>query len=509
MITWENINKLLVSEETVENYRELESFCNECLRQTEADEQMKNSLEKEFVQMLTKKTMYDGYFIFLLSFLMKVFQKEQYVKLFLEVVGSQPELTPMNKKFILHQVKTLLINYPKLDTEKTRYQISQLEENVRAYLENTIETKCVTRKHRTDNLVFVMVAGFLGENHPVSRSALERCYMLQKQSGKRVRLISVGESCTMRDAIPMYQIQMRNRAEEYTVMKHYKYLGEQIELYQSEVPADSVEGIQKLIEYITEEKPEYILYVGEQSFAADMANKVCPVITISSTFSAIQNTRTEFLMTGRKVSNLERKMLYPEVIEIPFTFQLKKRKQMHTRSMLKIPENRFTLVVVGMRLDADVTDEFLENIRAEIDNGCYLVFIGKYDKYQTSCQKYAWLRENSINLGVIDDVAGVLPVLDLYINPYRLGGGYSVAEAFDAGIPAVSINYGDVATAAGKDFCVETYEQMNETIEKYRTEPEFYQQMVKKAKRRLSELTDEGGVFLKGLEIALKSSRFY
>ena len=44
--------------------------------------------------------------------------------------------------------------------------------------------------------------------------------------------------------------------------------------------------------------------------------------------------------------------------------------------MLKIPENRFVLVVVGMRLDADVTDEFLKNIKTEIDNGCYLVFIG-------------------------------------------------------------------------------------------------------------------------------------
>lgn len=509
MITWENINKLLVSEETVENYRELESFCNECLRQTEADEQMKNLLEKQFVQMLTKETMYDGYFIFLLSFLMKAFQKEQYVELFLEVVRRQPELTPMNKIFILHQVKTLLINYPKLDTEKTGYQIVQLEENIRSYLENTIETKRVTKEQRTDNLVFVMVAGFLGENHPVSRSALERCYMLQKQAGKQVRLISAGESCTMQDAIPMYQMQVRNRAEEYTGMKHYKYLGEQIELYQSEVPADSVEGIQKLIEYITEEKPEYILYVGEQSFAADMANRVCPVITISSTFSAIQNTRTEFLMTGRKVSNLERKMLYPEVIEIPFTFQLKKRKQIHTRSMLKIPENRFTLVVVGMRLDADVTDEFLENIRAEINNGCYLVFIGKYDKYEMDCQKYPWLLGNSTSLGVIDDVPGVLPVLDLYINPFRLGGGYSVAEAFDAGIPAVSINYGDVATAAGSDFCVKDYVQMNETIEKYRTELEFYQQMVKKAKKRLVKLTDEGGTFLRGLEIAFKSPRFY
>lgn len=509
MITWENINKLLVSEETVENYRELESFCNECLRQTEADEQMKNLLEKQFVQMLTKETMYDGYFIFVLSFLMKAFQKEQYVELFLEVVGSQPELTPVNKIFILHQVKTLLINYPKLKTEQVGHQITELEGNIRAYLENTIKTERVTRAQRTENLVFVMVAGFLGENHPVSRSALERCYMLQKQAGKRVRLISAGESCTMQDAIPMYQIQVRNRAEEYTGMKQYKYLGEQIELYQSEVPADSLEGLQKLMQYITAERPEYILYVGEQSFVADMANKVCPVITISSTFSAIQNTRTEFLMTGRKVSDSERKMLYPDVIEIPFTFQLKKRKQTHTRSMLKIPENRFVLVVVGMRLDADVTDEFLKNIKTEIDNGCYLVFIGKYDKYQINCEKYSWLLENSVSLGVIDDVAGVLPVLDLYINPFRLGGGYSVAEAFDAGIPVVSINYGDVATAAGKDFCVETYEQMNETIEKYRTEPEFYQQMVKEGKKRLAELTDEEGAFLRGLEIALKSSRFY
>ena len=49
----------------------------------------------------------------------------------------------------------------------------------------------------------------------------------------------------------------------------------------------------------------------------------------------------------------------------------------------------------------------------------------------------------------------------------------------------------------------------NETIEKYRTEPEFYQQMVKEGEKRLAELTDEEGAFLRGLEIALKSSRFY
>ena len=509
MITWENINKVLISDESVENYRELEKFCSDSFAETETDEQKREQLERRYIQMLTKQTMYDGYFIFFVSFLMKAFQKEQYVELFLEVVESQTELTPWNKIFILHQLKTLFIHCPKLETEHIAHQIAEMESSIRSYLENTIVTERITREQRKDNLVFVMVADFLGENHPVSRTALERCYMLQRGLGKHVRIISAGESGTMQDAIPMYQIQVRNRIDIYTSLKQYEYLGEKIELYQSEIPADSVEGFRKLMDYITEGSPEYIIYVGEQSFVADMANRICPVITISSTFSAIQNTKTEFLMTGRRVSDQEKKLLYPQVIEIQFTFQLKKRKTEYTKNMLKIPENRFTLVMVGMRLDADVTDEFLMNIETEVDRGCYLVFIGKFDRYKIICAKYPWLLNSSICLGVIDDVAGVLPVLDLYVNPFRLGGGYSVAEAFEAGIPAVSMNYGDVAVAAGKDFCVEDYTQMNRMIERYRTEPEFYAEMVQKAKQRLEDQTDEGGAFVKGLETVLNSPRFY
>lgn len=48
------------------------------------------------------------------------------------------------------------------------------------------------------------------------------------------------------------------------------------------------------------------------------------------------------------------------------------------------------------------------------------------------------------------DVVGVLGCMDLYVNPKRLGGGFSVIEAFHAGIPAVSIRYGDVSVAAGE-----------------------------------------------------------
>lgn len=98
MITWENINKLIVSDETVENYRQLEQFCENLSDQIETDKQMAGEIEKRCVHLLTKETMYDGYFIFLLSFLIKAFPKEVYIELFLEVAESQPEYTPMNKK---------------------------------------------------------------------------------------------------------------------------------------------------------------------------------------------------------------------------------------------------------------------------------------------------------------------------------------------------------------------------------------------------------------------------
>ena len=46
MITWENINKLIVSDETEENYRQLEQFCENLSDQIETDKQMAGEIEK-------------------------------------------------------------------------------------------------------------------------------------------------------------------------------------------------------------------------------------------------------------------------------------------------------------------------------------------------------------------------------------------------------------------------------------------------------------------------------
>lgn len=39
-------------------------------------------------------------------------------------------------------------------------------------------------------------------------------------------------------------------------------------------------------------------------------------------------------------------------------------------------------------------------------------------------------------------------LMDLYVNPKRSGGGYSIIEAFSVGIPGVTLRNGDIAAAA-------------------------------------------------------------
>ena len=100
-------------------------------------------------------------------------------------------------------------------------------------------------------------------------------------------------------------------------------------------------------------------------------------------------------------------------------------------------------------------------------------------------------------------------MIDLYINPRRLGGGFSIAEAFFKGKPGITINYGDVAAAAGPDFCVESYQEMVSLIIKYMNDDVFYSDMAKKGLERVNELTDSRPALEYILEEAEKRTVFF
>lgn len=77
-------------------------------------------------------------------------------------------------------------------------------------------------------------------------------------------------------------------------------------------------------------------------------------------------------------------------------------------------------------------------------------------------------------LGYCPNLKGTVGALDLYLNPERLGGGWSSMIALYAGIPVVTLPTGDVAYNVSGEFVVSNYEEMYETICRYMRDSEFY-----------------------------------
>ena len=84
----------------------------------------------------------------------------------------------------------------------------------------------------------------------------------------------------------------------------------------------------------------------------------------------------------------------------------------------------------------------------------------------------------------------VYRILDLYLNPDRLGGGFSSAMALIAGLPVVTLPNCDVAYNVGEEFVVSDYEEMMQTIKRYVSDRKFYEQKVEQAHSYKEKNTD-------------------
>lgn len=325
--------------------------------------------------------------------------------------------------------------------------------------------------------------------------------------GYDVTIVSTTEEAVLGGVIPFYKQSKCNIIELFNGEHIYPYEDKEFVLYQAENGLIKDNGIIELIDYIQNVNPYFVMYIGGRSYVADIINDFCPVITVSTVFSSISNGNTDFAIVGRKVNEEERKKYNSEIIEVPFTFTLTEKKKTFTRAELGIPEENFTIVVVGNRLDADVTKEFIECIK-QVDD-IFVVFIGKFDMHKNYVELDEWYGNNTMATGDVKDVMGVLEQCDLYVNPKRLGGGFSVIEAFHAGMPAVSINYGDVSVAAGEEFCVKDYDEMIEVINRYKTDKKFYDMMLEKGKQREAYITDGDRHFKEGIAKILNSKNFF
>jgi len=426
-----------------------------------------------------------------------------YTKNFIDYIISTDELSFSQKYYLYQQMVSNLFVTPKSSgrnvTLALRSLYALLYNEFSDYVNVTVDY--YKSGERNQNLYFVITNQLLSLSHGPTKTALDRCYELIKNQKKQVFLINTGEMNTVTGYFPLLQIYQNKYIEKYSEFEFFPYKDTLIPFIQMPNCTPDYDSAINLLNTVDNYKPYCIFHIGGRSILTDLCSRIVPTISISTVPSGLCTTEGTFQVIGHPLTSSEKETLKilgkPEihVIESLFTSNFKKQASQITRKDIGLPADKFILLVVGARLTFEVTNEFLEALLPLTEKGAHFAFAGNMDTYGQKCSEYPKLKDHSTYLGFQDDMLAVSECCNLYVNPYRIGGGTSVAEAMSKGIPCVSIKYGDVALGAGGIFCVSNYEEMAKKIEQYMNEPDYYNRMSEAALKRAKELMDTHNSF--------------
>lgn len=445
--------------------------------------------------------------IHILSFCMKVSGDPRYAMLLLETVqqADYDDVGEYNRLSHYWQVNTAVFKDSRLKTPKVQELLAKLYNTLfMAFLDSFgIKKRCyIPIKSRNCQLVFVFTSQVLHMEHAPTKTLLDRCYVLQKQLGKKVFIVNTAMQITKKGQAPFFDLQEADYLHELSTHQYLEFRGEKFDFLQCGDDMPDLDTIAGLVRMIQRKKPYYLLDIGGSDICADICGMFVPQLTISTVFSGIAVSCGEYQLIGGAVEERDKTALRilgveeGKVKHTLFTFSFKEQTHYYTREELGMREGAFLLLVVGWRLASEIDDAFLELLQAAVRSAdIQVIFMGKFENYVERMREYPALRKGALYVGMQEDALAVTACCDLYVNPARQGGGSSAAEALYQGLPVVTLPSGDVSVAAGAEFCVPDYAAMKGRIARYVNDVEYYRNMSGLAKKRAALLLDSNTVF--------------
>lgn len=433
---------------------------------------------------------YFNYRLAIYSILMRLSKSADYTNKYLDEILTNGEVESMY--FVYHQLKrkgfTKKIEFDK----EARNTLNKLYDKCYEIFSNDLKEYLVKipLAERNKNLVMILTVQFLSERHAPTKSVVERA-KAYKAMGKNVVIINTTEHGIVSGYVPIYDVEIGNVMTEYDDVNEITTGDCKISFLQIPKDLPVPYRMQVLAHMIKKTKPYYILSIGTGSILADLCGNIVPCASMAVVFSTLPQTKNKMKILGRKLSPEEKvaDSDISDIIESKFTFELKKQEKKFTRPELSLPQDKFILVVVGIRLEYEISHAFMEMLEKVCRSGCYVVFAGIMDNYDTLIKQYVDMEKNSSFIGYCDDILALMEICDLYVNPDRLGGGFSIIEAFSKGKPGIYLKKGDIYTAAGEDFAVDDFDTMARQILKYKDDKDYYNKMSDLAIERSKVMT--------------------
>lgn len=390
--------------------------------------------------------------------------------------------------------------------------------NVLKFCKMVQQPKYIPYNDRNKNRVVIVTKQILAIKHAPTRIVLEQCYTLIKELGMEVFLVvsptsdlnnqeilwynMANESCIDQfdgnyivtyDANKVYVRQEELNDDFVIIYKNVPIHGKQIKFENSRT-----EDLKHIIDRIYDLNPMFVYDMGSINPISDACNCFTTVVSMHMAYGnpvSDASILLTLLEKGKQDGEISKSAVmegYNQIIlKDKFIFPIDNPSNPFNRSDYKINENAFVIALVGNRLQKELTDKFkavLKQIMKHNQN-INLMIIGDFPEYISFFQDQTF-DQRIYYMGYQDELADVIVMADLFLNPPRRGGGTSALISLMAGVPVLTLADGDVAGNVGPQFTAANYDELIEILELYYSDMSFYNRQKESGILLANELTD-------------------
>lgn len=352
---------------------------------------------------------------------------------------------------------------------------------------------------RNKKRIVVLTEQILNIRHAPTRMVLDMMYALQKQLGYEVMLFICPCDGFLSGNLWYKFFASRSFDSYRECAVRIKHRDTEFRGYQINMRPFNLKEYQMMFDIIHAWNPIFVFGISIVNPVVDLCAKFTTLVMRTSSIDCPVSEAQILLRVNKHSENLEN--VYKDAlgmeqsqlfIEGKPPVLIEQSEKQFNRGELGLPENKFLIAIVGNRLDEEIDIEFVQLMQRiiQIEESAAFIIIGEVSGTKSYFSESVF-QDRVFYLGYQEDLVGVYGVLDLYMNPKRMGGGYSSEMALAAGIPIITLPDCDVAVNIGEGLTVKDYQEMEETVCRYINDPSFYEEKKQYVQERMKENTDE------------------
>lgn len=269
--------------------------------------------------------------------------------------------------------------------------------------------------------------------------------------------------------------------------------GKEITGYQQVIRKNDLVSVKNSLKIIYEKKPEFVWHIGGQSVFSDLLGKITSLVSMPCSKGYSVSEAPVLIPAdgdaGVDPAGEEQAVIRQrgqKVYVMQGSWRIDPPREKHQRISYGFQDEDFVIAIVGNRLETEMDEDFIRTMEeiVERESRCQFMIVGKYQRKFSQ----ETLQGRVKNLGYQDDLAGMLGMADLFLNPVRAGGGVSAVIALSVGVPVVTLPGGDVAFNVGEAFVCDSLEEVPALVRRYSSEAAFYHDQAAECERCYNKL---------------------